>query len=385
MRGVLLIVAGTVLAGAAAIAVRPAATVRPVATAPSASAPIALSQARQQMVRARERATALDREARAASQASERATVAAAALAARVQMGEAAVAEAQARLSEVSGERRALDLRLARERAPVARLMAGLQTLVRRPPLLALVQPGSLEDTVHLRAVVSAIGPQIRARTATLRSAVEHANRLEREAAAISAQQRELQAGLLRHRADLAALSAAERLKAQRAAGSADREVERALAIGEQARSLSTLARRLEADKNRPGTDPSVLRQSPAFEAIGQRLAFRLPVTGRRVDAEGTRDRKLTFAPPPRALVVAPASGRVAFAGAYRGYGTIVIVEHADGLTSLLTGLADTDVVVGQQVIAGSPVGRAAAGKSVINLEFRRRGELVDPVTLLNQ
>ena len=387
MRGVFLIFVGAVLAGATAMAVRPTATLRGEVTVASAAAPAPQSQARQQMARARERATALDRQARAASQASERATMAAAALAARVQMGEAAVAEAQAHLSGVTGERRALDLRLARERAPALRLMAGLQTLVRRPPLLALLQPGSLEDTVHLRAVVSAIGPRIRARTATLRSAVGRANQLEAEAARIAAQQRELQAGLLRYRADLATLSAAERLKAQRAAGAADREAERALAIGEQTRTLSTLARRLEADQNRTATRDSMRPQPTDSGAIRDsgRLAFRSPVTGRRIESENPGDRKLIFAPPPRALVVAPAAGRVAFAGPYRGYGSIVIIEHADGLTSLLTGLAAVDVVVGQQVIAGSPLGRAADGASAINLELRRRGQPVDPRALLDE
>ena len=385
MRGVLLIVAGTVLAGATALAVRPAAPVRPAATDQAAIPLVAPSQARQQMARARERATALDRQARAASQASERATMAAAALAARVQMGEAAVADAQARLTQVSGERRALDRRLARERAPVARLMAGLQTLVRRPPLLALMQPGSLEDTVHLRAIVSAIGPQIRARTATLRGAVERANRLENEAARIAAQQRDLQGGLLRRRADLAALSAAERLKAQRAAGSADREAERAFAIGEQARSLATLARRLEAGNRRSDSKATIPPPSPASAALRDRLGFRMPVTGRQIESARPRDRGLTFAAPPRALVVAPAAGRVAFAGPYRGYGAIVILEHADGLTSLLTGLAATDVIVGQQVIAGSPLGRAAEGQSAITLELRRNGRPVDLRTLIGE
>ena len=387
MRGLVLILVGAALVGATVIATRSTTALRQEAITPSAAAPVALSQARQQVVRARERATVLDRQARAASQESERATVAAAALAARVQMGEAAVAEAQTHLSGVKSERRALDLRLARERAPALRLMAGLQTLVRRPSLLVLLQPGSLEDTVHLRAVVGAIGPRIRARTATLRSAVDRANQLEAEAARIAAEQRDLQAGLLRYRADLATLSAAERLKAQRAAGAADREAERALAIGEQTRTLSTLTRRLEADQNRTAPRGSMRPQSTDSGAIHDsgRLAFRSPVTGRRIESEKPGDRKLIFAPPPRALVVAPAAGRVAFAGLYRGYGSIVIVEHADGLTSLLTGLAAVDVVVGQQVVAGSPLGRAADGASAINLELRRKGQPVDPRALLDE
>ena len=88
----------------------------------------------------------------------------------------------------------------------------------------------------------------------------------------------------------------------------------------------------------------------------------------------------LTFAPRPGAQVVAPAAGRVAFAGSYRGYGRIVIIAHANGWTSLVTGLARTDVTVGQQLVAGSPLGNAAQARPEITVELRRNGEPVNPL-----
>ena len=88
----------------------------------------------------------------------------------------------------------------------------------------------------------------------------------------------------------------------------------------------------------------------------------------------------LTLAPRPGAQVVAPAAGRVAFAGPYRGYGRIVIIEHAGGWTSLVTGLARTDVAVGEQLVAGAPLGIAAQARPEITLELRRDGEPVNPL-----
>lgn len=331
---------------------------------PSPANPAMQAEAR----RAGDRASALDREAWLATRASERATFAAAALAARVEGAEAALARADADLTRVRDKRQALDRELAREREPVARLLAGLQTQVRRPPVLTLLQPGSIHDAVHLRAVVAAVTPQIAARTASLRRALARAQALEADAAAIAATRRTLQARLAKARTQLAAVSAAERLRARRAAGAADREAERAYAIAQQSRSLSTLVRRLD-------TSP---RSRGSAAVAGGPAPYRLPVAGSRYAEAATGG--LELRPRPAALVVAPGSGRIAFAGPYRGYGSIVIIEHAEGWTSLVTGLAATQVLVGQQVVPGSPIGEAPRADPVIGLELRRDNRRVNPL-----
>jgi septal ring factor EnvC (AmiA/AmiB activator) len=85
----------------------------------------------------------------------------------------------------------------------------------------------------------------------------------------------------------------------------------------------------------------------------------------------------------PDALVVAPAAGRVAFAGPFRGYGGIVIIEHGGGWASLVTGLAGVRVAVGQTLVAGSPLGQAPSRRPRIGLELRRDGERVNPLDQL--
>jgi septal ring factor EnvC (AmiA/AmiB activator) len=90
-----------------------------------------------------------------------------------------------------------------------------------------------------------------------------------------------------------------------------------------------------------------------------------------------------TLAPTPGAQVVAPARGRVAVAGAYRGFGRIVIIEHAGGWTSLVTGLAAVEVAVGDTVIGGSPLGRASGGKEPVTIELRQGGKPVNPLQYL--
>lgn len=385
MRSLVLIAAGTatlVLAVNGAGSEGASQVQSTVASVPTGTARDVLANARAEAARARERAAALDRQARAATRAGERATIQAAALAAQVQQAEAALRAAEAGLALLRQERRALDARLARERAPVARLMAGLQSLVRRPALITLVQPGSVQDAVHLRAVVAAVQPQIDARTASLRNALDRARALEREAVQITAQRRALQSDLSARRRDLAAVSAAERLKAWRAAGAADREAERAFAIGARARDLSSLVRGLATRPS--GARPALPSISPSGARAGATLAsYRLPVSGPILTAPDGRERGVSLIAQPGAVVVAPAAGRVAFAGPYRGYGTIVIVEHQGGWTSLITGLAAADVAIGQALIAGSPIGRAPSQSSQIALELRRNGQRVNPLDQL--
>lgn len=387
-RFVLIFVASASALAAGAVPVRPAtsAQARPDPAAASETRR-ALVEARGEAARARERTALLDAQARAALAVGDKATLATAALAARVQQVEAALAAAEADLALVRERRRGLAIRLARANAPVARLLAGLQTQLRQPALLQLVRPGSIADAVRLRAVVVAVEPQIRERTTDLRGQLDQVRVLEREVARMAATRRALQADLVARRNQLATLSAAERLKARRASSAADREAERAFALGHSARDLSTLARRLEADAPR-----SARQVNPPFSqsfrtpssGLADRVGpHRLPVQGRRVGTSPEGRRALTLASRPGALVIAPGPGRVAFAGPYRGYGSIVILEHARGWTSLLTGLSATEVAVGQQVVAGSPLGRVAARDPRITIELRRDGVPVDAAAQL--
>jgi septal ring factor EnvC (AmiA/AmiB activator) len=83
-------------------------------------------------------------------------------------------------------------------------------------------------------------------------------------------------------------------------------------------------------------------------------------------------------------VVIAPAAGRVAYAGKFRDYGNIVIIDHGGGWTSLVSGLGTATVGVGESVAQGDMIGRAAAGDSRrVTVELRRRDRAVDMTALL--
>ena len=108
------------------------------------------------------------------------------------------------------------------------------------------------------------------------------------------------------------------------------------------------------------------------------RPVYRLPVKGPllagmgEISAAGIHSRGLTLSPPADGEVVAPAGGRIAYAGAFRSYGEIVIIDHGGGWTSLVTGLATLGVGAGDRVAIGQPIGRA--GSRPIMVELRRDG-----------
>lgn len=361
---------------AAALSLYPLARAQSASAQTKQDAQAALVGARREAARAGERAARLDRQAQSSSRAGEGALIEAAALAARVQQAEAALQAAEAVLAAVHQQRRRLDRRLAEQRAPFAQLVAGLQTLLRRPALLTLVQPGSIEDAVHLRAVVAAMEPQIARRTQNARIALGRARKLERDMQAIAQTRQGRQRSLAEQRNRLAAFSAAEMLKSRRAAGAADREAERAFALGEVAQDLAGLVRRLGSDDR---SRRAVARASPSGRLTdgAEMASYQLPINGAQAISE---DGGVIFLPQPRALAVAPASGRIAFSGPYRGYGTIVIIEHGGGWTSIVTGLASARVGVGQTVIGGFPLGEAALRNPRVRLELRRNGQRVDPL-----
>jgi septal ring factor EnvC (AmiA/AmiB activator) len=383
---------------------------RPVAIIAPEEARDQLELATRASAEAQERAARFASKAEEASQEADRAANEAAALAARIQRTEAEIAAAQARYSLAQIERARLARRLANRREPLVRLTAALQTNARRPLALSALQPGSLKDLVYVRAVLDSAVPEVRTRTAALREELERGRSLERSARRSLTALRDAESELEQRRIDLAALEARARNDSRAARTAAVREEERALALAEDARDLDNLIARLGENaerrqalaalpgpvlrsdasegQNRPATIPANAIE-PAPVATGAPSDFQLPVQGRTITgygerrSSGLRARGVELSPAAGAQVVAPASGRVAFSGPYEGFGRIVIIEHAGGWTSLVTGLARTDVKVGQEVIGGAPMGVAGSKGSVVGIELRESGEPVNPLDYL--
>jgi len=353
---------------------------------------------------ARLRAIELEKKAMLATEQAEQTARQSAALAARIQESQAEIAGREAQIEIIDAQRRALHARLAKKQEPLIGLTAALQRISRRPPVLALLRPGSLRDAVHMRAMLQTMLPEVERRTVGLRAELERAQALERDAVAAAAALRLSQGKLKERRGQLVAAETRQRLASRQATSVASREAERALALAEKARDLTELVEEISRQGELriqlaalpgpiirpPRPEESKVRKAKQPAELDRPLAgYMLPIQGRILagfgdEIEGRpRSRGIVLATHRGAQAVAPAAGRVAYAGPYRGFGSIVIVEHDGGWTTLVTGLAQLDVRVGDNLVEGAPIGLAGRSDPIVTVELRHEGKAVNPLKYL--
>lgn len=329
----------------------------------------------------------------------------------RVMARQGALLEIGEELAALETEEADLRLRLSAGRDRLARLLSGLARLGRVPPEALLVRPGAPLDVVRGATVLSAAIPALEAEAATVRQTLadleETRARLDKRRLEAEEARRALNEEIARlnesvaRRTEALALTEAERAEA----------AARAAALAGEAADIRDLIARLEAEEARRREEAEAEeRRRAAAEAAeeARRLAAEaappasatfgglpMPVAGSVVlrygepDRFGEPARGLRISTIPGAPVVAPIGGTVRFAGPFRGYGRILILQHPGGYHSLIGGLDIIDAVVGQQIAAGEPVGTAAEAAesraAEIYFEFRRDGQPVNPVEGLSQ
>ena len=356
-----------------------------------------LIAARAQSAAAAARAQQLDAAAKAESDEAAKARAEEAAMGARIQQAQADIAAASARVALVDRLLADQQARLAEQQGPIARLVAALCSLAQRPDAVAVMQPGSVADLVHVRAVIGGTLPRIRARTAGLRADLDQTRKLRADAVLAARSLTDGRRRLETNRIALAQLEAQHRLKSQDLNRSALAESDRAIGLGERARDLvddmqvttdaAATARALTALPGplpRPGD-----ATAPPLSWTAATAPWRVPVAGRlttgfgEISDAGVTSRGLTWSVPGGADIAAPASGRIAFAGPFRDYGTIVVIDHGGGWPTLLVGLGKLSVTAGERVAQGALLGAAPSGDDrKVTAELRRKGRPVDPVAL---
>ena len=271
----------------------------------------------------------------------------------RLTANEAEAAAVQARIDGFDRERGTQRAALAGRQQEVLHLLAALQTLSRRPKALLVAQPQSVIDAARISLLLETLTPQLRAKTASLRAVIAQSAETRRRLAAERTRLGSVEARLAR---DVARLEAAGHDLAAR------------------------------ADSLRELVDALAQRGEPA-----PRLSLVMPTAGRLVSRFGSPNglgvtaQGLSWRTAAGAEVVAPADGRVAFTGPYRTYGRIVIIEHTDGVLSLLAGLEAATVAAGQAVRAGGVVGQMGRSEPTLYLEVRSGGTPVNPLRWLRK
>lgn len=320
-----------------------------------------------------------------------------------------------------SAIRRSLDAR----RGVIAEILAALQRMGRRPPPAVLVRPEDVLAVIRTSMLLGAVVPELRGEAETLAGDLAELVRLRGLIAADREGLKADLAGWARERQRLDALIAARRARLAEVESGLAAERARAAELGEQARSLKDLVDRMEgevasarraADEARTAQEREARATRERFASAGNRDPARLapkvrfadargdlsrPASGTLVrsfnqpDGNGGMTRGISLATRPKAVVSSPADGWIAFAGPFRSYGRLLIINAGDGYYLLLAGLDQINVEVGQFVLAGEPVaamGEGGAGLSsadgtgagrsydpILYVEFRKDGGSIDP------
>ncbi len=337
--------------------------------------------------------------------------------AARVREVEASIDATQARLKPLDDQEKLFRKSLEERRAVIAEILAVLQRVGRQPPPALVVQPENALQAVRTAIMLGAVVPDMRAQADAIvgdladlvrvrKDIVDERERLARDLDLLGREQ--LRMNLLID----------ERQKKQEATEQAlDAERQRAADLARQVDTLKDLIAKLESglepgaratradahaieeDATRPDLsalkDPGRLVPAVAFAATRGHL--RLPVNGVKIrefgasDGVGGTQKGLSIATRSGAQITSPCDGWVVYAGTFRSYGQLLILNAGGGYHVLLAGMERISVDLGQFVLTGEPVAvmgggsqvsAAVATKSkqpVLYVEFRKDGTPIDP------
>jgi murein hydrolase activator len=339
----------------------------------------------------------------------------------QVQKLELQIEETEKRLSDLLAREDTLRASLAARREVLAEVLAALQLIGYRPPPAILVKPEDALASIHSAILLGAVVPELRAKATALVADLDKLVALRTDQETERDRLRQDAAALAEGRERIALLIA-ERKKQQAASEAAlSAEVQRAASLADQADSLRELISRIEQEnataaaaaaeakkaaelaRNDAGNtqatnlgDPD--RLSPKVPFADAKGLLPLPVNGKQILAFGDKNdiggttQGISIATLPSAQVSSPADGWVVYAGPFRSYGQLLILNTGDGYHVLLAGMERIDVQLGQFVLAGEPVAvmaaeqLAAAGavavgatQPVLYVEFRKDGASIDP------
>ena len=340
-------------------------------------------------------------------------------IAAQVRGVETRIADAEARLRSLDDREQQIRHSLDSRRGEIVEVLAALQRAGRRTPPALLVRPEDALQSLRTAMLLGSVVPELRIRaeklTADLSELVALRKTIGSERDALSLDRDKLRNDSVR----MAAL--VEERQRQQSAFEKDMEAEgaRAIALSKQVDSLQGLIAKMEQDlksaakaaatanlQGAPATingkpdvgalkDPA--RLSPAIAFASAKGLFAYPVNGTKicdfggsVEAGGVQ-KGISLAARAGAQVTTPCDGWVVYAGPFRSYGQLLILNAGGGYHVLIAGMERISVNIGQFVLTGEPVATMGstsqvasilatnASQPVLYVEFRKDGTPIDP------
>lgn len=331
-----------------------------------------------------------------------------AAIAQSIQSQEAVIAKSEGELRRLRQDRAEILAALGEKQDVLSELLAGLQRLEQNPPPALVVEPGDILSALRGAMLLGTLAPELQEEAKALTGKLDQVKELE---AGITARKEDVGREIARlndERAALKDLIAQKRALASKGAADLEAERKRTAQLAEKAKSLKQLLASLETQRQKDeAAKAEEQRQREAQEALLRqpKLAFPdargklpFPAQGAIVrrfgepDGLGRDSQGLMIATRPGAQVTTPADGKVEFAGPFRSYGDVVILNPGGGYRLLLAGMDKVTAGVGDFLRAGEPVGEMGSGpasvtlfgevvpdgRPVLYIEFRDGTEAID-------
>ena len=295
--------------------------------------------------------------------------------------------------------------------------LAALQNLALRPSEAVLVQPLSpvevMRSSILLRGSVHAL----ESRASSIRQSIEDISNQKKQIAARLQDLEKDNKILAQQQEDMKKLSQQKSTMYSQISSKSEEAKKKADMLASQAHNLRDLLEKLEKQKEitrRQMAEKAHLAREQAadkmrkenhglevsYEAENNVTVPETPVTGfskakGRLSrpargplvtafhselSKGVVSNGIDIKTAAKAQVIAPFDGTVIYAGPFKNFANLVIIDHGEGYTSLLSGLGETDTEVGQSLLAGEPVGTMPADtNSKLHMEIRKNNHPVDP------
>lgn len=377
-----------------------------------------LDEVRDALERDAKAAEALAREAENQAQELTRLRTEMRAAAQAVQSHEAALDALETELSVLEGDGARKQVQFERRRDELGRTVAALQRMAIRPTASLLVSPGDPNDVVRSGLLLRTAVPEIERQARVLRADIDELAEIQTRIRSRKSELETAAVDLSQERDRLKALSDDKNrvlTQTQAAQSAAEQRVEK---LRSEARTLEELLSNLRdstasaVPQPRPRAgEPRETLVVPTLKPSGPSIAsargqLSLPAHGLVVRGFGDRTEAgaaasgVTWRTRSNAQVVAPWDGRIVFAGPFRRFGQILIIDHGEGYHSLIAGLGRIDAQMDQWVLAGESIGATGTGADATSggradqaqnrssgptlyVEFRKDGRPVNPLPWL--
>ena len=293
--------------------------------------------------------------------------------AARIETLERRKVETDDRIVELAAENDRLSVGFANDRVAVTKLLAILERLQHdMPPALAM-RPDDALGAARGAMLVGASLPPVYAQAARLSRRIEalKRTRLALEQQRVQASETATRLNVARAELDeLLGQKEKEAATAAEAYGTLKVQMEK---VAREAADFQALLSRVRALRQQAGGDAqnvvTVTAQNSGLPGVLSRNSLLEPVVGALENGSSG----LSYSTQPGAQVIAPADGKVLYAGPYHKTGQVLILEITTGYDVVLAGLGRVTVKPNDQLLAGEPVGMMPANPADDRLYFEVR------------